>query len=219
MKIHPGWGYPSALVAKVIAICDLIFAMIGVFWFVWILEGYNLLLTDDPLVSALSGNDDTTTPPEVSGNVISLKNTTSTEHPREHLQPLFSVTPKGIMLNEKTWNVVLSGFYTSMNLLAFLLLLSASNDKNICKLWTWFGIRASIFTFKCFLYITYLIVGLPLHDHIPHIIFMGIHLYGLWVVWVFIEEIKEERRTNSTVNFNNQEIYRGGEKEKDTNGP
>lgn len=46
----------------------------------------------------------------------------------------------------------------------------------------------------------YIVLGVRLTDQIPHMLFMAIHLYGLWVVGVFIQEIKEERRRKLSEN-------------------
>lgn len=120
----------------------------------------------------------------------------------------------GLDIDGQFRNIALSGFYTLVNLVAFAILFQATImvwfqhsilqshkwrlnsiefQKNIFLLKLWFGIRLAVFLFKCILYPIYIYLGLTvcLWDHLPHIIFMGIHLYGLWVVFVFIKEIRE----------------------------
>jgi len=40
-------------------------------------------------------------------------------------------------------------------------------------------------------------MGAPIFTQAPHVIFMAIHLYGLWVVAVFIKEIRAERKSEA----------------------
>lgn len=53
----------------------------------------------------------------------------------------------------------------------------------------WFYIRSAIFVLKAIILVMYLIGGRPLYSQIPFLLSMIAHLYGLWVVNYYVDEL------------------------------
>ncbi|ODM96607.1 hypothetical protein Ocin01_10080 [Orchesella cincta] len=186
---------PTQLGAKFIACCDLIFGLIGMFWFIYLVNGYGEPVSDDeayneatqtrrvrPLLAVLQ--------PNISEKILqTITEPTVTETERF---PTLTIFSEDIYVNSDIGNIILSGINTFMNLTLGFLLLNAVNTRNILKLKVWFVVRTITILFKFIMYQLYISSGFKLDSQMPHVVFTAVHLYGLWIVGELIREIKRE---------------------------
>lgn len=180
MKVlHPTCGLLSLQRgSKLIAFIDMTLGAIGLIWFLYMLERYDIVSLD-PF------ENETHT-------IVANNKTMMVANDDVKLDALGSapLTNKKVSALQKVLSLSLCGFYTSVNLILFVVLLIGAIKKHIGLCLTWFYIRCAILVFKCIIFLMYLIHGRPLFGQIPFILFMFVHAYGLWVVNSYVEELR-----------------------------
>jgi len=201
MKVmHPTCGLLSLQTgSKLIAFFDMILGLIGLIWFLYMLEVYDIVSLDpfeEETHAVMGANNKTIIVPNNNDDV--------------QLDALSS--NRKLSTLQKVLSLSLCGFYTTVNLCLFVILLIGAIKKHIGLCLTWFYIRCAILVFKCIIFLMYLIHGRPLFSQIPFIFFMLIHVYGLWVVNSYVEELRsfkyEKELTSQQIR--NRSITSGG---------
>ncbi|ODM96595.1 hypothetical protein Ocin01_10079 [Orchesella cincta] len=191
-KYHPTCHLLSlTMTTKIVALFDMVFGLFGLVWFVLMLSRFGIISLD-PFENADTGAANQT------DRLDNLRNTD--QHTPDK---------QAFATNHKVINLTLVAFYTAVNLVFFIILLVGVHKRSpgICLIW--FHIRCAIFVFKAIILVMYLIGGRPLYSQIPFILSMLAHLYGLWVVNCYVEELRGnifEKRLEETKTKNEQAV-------------
>ncbi|CAL8094689.1 unnamed protein product [Orchesella dallaii] len=203
-KYHPTCHVVSlTLATKIVAFLDMILGLFGLVWFVLMLSRFGIISLD-PFENADAG---------VGNQTSQLANIRNTD---QHiaLKQVFAT-------NHKVINLTLVAFYTAVNLVFFIILLVGVHKRSPGICLVWFYIRCAIFVFKAIILVMYLIGGRPLYSQVPFLLSMVVHLYGLWVVNCYVEELRGEifeERIQETRAKNEQYVIENSNAEDAPNG-
>ncbi|ODM96596.1 hypothetical protein Ocin01_10078 [Orchesella cincta] len=190
--VNPTCGLMSLKRAsQIMAIIDMVFGLVGIGWFIYMFKKHGIISLEafEPTlgIDASSVTDTNGTSSKLfhdlaSGNVNSTNPTVNVYGTQKEL---LSLTLSGYFIGY---------FYTGVNLTIFVFLLLGVYRRSPALCMFWFNVRCAIVVYKVAILLMYIIAGLNFQMfQIPWILTMVIHVYGLWLVNCYVNELRVEQ--------------------------